>query len=113
MKKSSVMIYSTSKTKDRYDAIKTYCCVENTVPSQAVLVSALRKSCMLMSVYAGASSLTVCSYDTTYLVDFLTKNAGAARPATTASSCDTDDDFMMMILMMILMTIWTALTTRH
>jgi aubergine-like protein len=39
-----------SNRKDRYDAIKSYCCVENPVPSQVVLARTLSKKQMLMSV---------------------------------------------------------------
>jgi len=44
-----VVVILPSNRKERYDAIKTYCCVENPVPSQVVLSRTLSKKQMLMS----------------------------------------------------------------
>lgn len=45
-----VLVVLPSNRKDRYDAIKTICCVDQAVPSQVVLARTLSKKQMLMSV---------------------------------------------------------------
>ncbi|ESO84639.1 hypothetical protein LOTGIDRAFT_131825 [Lottia gigantea] len=45
-----VLIVVPNNKKDRYDAIKKFCCVEHPVPSQVVVARTLSKKQMLMSV---------------------------------------------------------------
>jgi len=45
-----VLVVLPSNRKDRYDAIKTICCIDQPVPSQVVLSRTLSKKQMLMSV---------------------------------------------------------------